>query len=327
MNQPLLNKNARSLLIVHQGALGDFVATFPAIVLLNKSYNRVDVLCSSQLGKLARQLGLVQQWFPLESAGFASVYTEVVDEKIKQLLQAYATVILFSLSRQLEASVKKIRPGEIHRIPSIPPVDTNIHVTEFIFENLVTHGLLNKDQKDLDMSTLSQELGIRKTEPQYPRRILIHPGSGSARKRWPIVNFFRIEASLKRNGLEPEFVVGPAEERLAGEIAAVDRRLHVLDNLPDLVDLLKSAGGFIGNDCGASHLAAFLGLPTTVIFGPADPRRWQPIGRKVEVVRPGLECSPCFETEKANCSEPECLTWTSPEAVLEAFYQVYPNTS
>ena len=87
--------------------------------------------------------------------------------------------------------------------------------------------------------------------------------------------------------------------------------------------LLAAYGGYIGNDSGASHLAAFLGLPATVIFGPADPRRWTPVGRAVEIVRPELECRPCFETEKANCGDPECLTKTTPQQVIQAFYRQY----
>ena len=313
----------QNLLIIHQGSLGDFIATFPAIIRLKKNYGCVDVLCSRQLGKLAREIGLAEQWFPLEAAGFASIYTEMVDVKVKRLLQAYSTVILFSLSRQLEQSINKIVPGNCHRIPSIPPTSECIHITDYIFKNLVERGLLHKKKTDPDIKSLSQGLDIRQIQPQNPKHILIHPGSGSIRKRWPISNFLEIEAILKVDGLYPEFVLGPAEEELVDEIATANRNLHVLDNLPDLVGLLKSAGGYIGNDSGASHLAAFLGLPTTVIFGPTDPHRWQPIGRAVEIVRPGLECSPCFETEKANCSDPKCLGQTTPETVLKAFYRVY----
>jgi ADP-heptose:LPS heptosyltransferase len=79
----------------------------------------------------------------------------------------------------------------------------------------------------------------------------------------------------------------------------------------------------VGNDSGVSHLAAFLGLPTAVIFGPADPVRWKPVGPSVEMVHPELDCSPCFEIESENCSEPRCLTDASLESVLKAFDHVY----
>ena len=51
-----------SLLIIHQGALGDFILTFTAIIRLRQYYSAVDVLCQSQLGKLAHKLGLAEKW-------------------------------------------------------------------------------------------------------------------------------------------------------------------------------------------------------------------------------------------------------------------------
>ncbi len=153
--------------------------------------------------------------------------------------------------------------------------------------------------------------------------ILLHPGAGSCRKRWPMKYFFEIEAILKSNGLKPEFVLGPAEEDLIDRLQHPDRTVHILTDLLDLMDLLKSAGGYIGNDSGASHLAAFLGLPAAVVFGPTDPKRWRPVGRNVEIVEPEVQCRPCFETEKANCDDPECLTKTRPRDVIRAFYRKY----
>ena len=101
----------RNLLIIHQGALGDFVAAIPAMIRLKKNYSCVDVLCSGQLGKLAREIGLAEQCFPLEAAGFSSIYTEIVDEKVKQLLQDYVTVILFSNRRYNILQIEMHRAG------------------------------------------------------------------------------------------------------------------------------------------------------------------------------------------------------------------------
>jgi ADP-heptose:LPS heptosyltransferase len=66
-----------------------------------------------------------------------------------------------------------------------------------------------------------------------------------------------------------------------------------------------------------------MGLPTVVIFGPADPARWKPNGPSVEIVRPELECHPCFEIDVSNCPAPKCLDDTIPQAVMDAFYQIY----
>ncbi|MCP4622463.1 MAG: glycosyltransferase family 9 protein [bacterium] len=310
-----------NLLIIHQGALGDFILTFPAITRLHRYYKPIDVLCQSQPGKLAKALGMVNNWYPAEAAAFSSLFSDQIDPKIKTILEQYDKVILFTLSDQLEKSINSVSASLSCRLPPKPPASLRIHVAQFILENISNHGLIKRADATLEDMPLPE----RKNQPQNPRKVLLHPGAGSIRKRWVLSDFLLVESTLKAAGLKPEFVLGPAERDLAKKLQQSDRPLHILDDLLDLLDLFKSAGGYIGNDSGASHLAAYSGLPTTVIFGPADPERWAPIGRAVQIVRPALQCNPCFETEPDNCEDSRCLNGTSPQKVVEVFYSVYPN--
>jgi ADP-heptose:LPS heptosyltransferase len=317
----MLNIADTKLLIVHQGAIGDFILTFPAILRLQAYYRFIDVLCQSGQGKLAKALGLAENWHPLEAACWASLFTHQIDPKIKALLKPYGEIVLFSLSGQLEQSLNQVTEKPVCRIPPRPPVHECIHVAQFILDKIYGCGLI----KDTDATLDDVPLPVHKDRPQNFCKILLHPGAGSIRKRWPVSNFLLVETMLKNDGLKPEFVLGPAEESLAAELQHPHRLVHTPQDLPELAVLLESAGGYIGNDSGASHLAAYLGLPTTVIFGPADPARWTPIGRVVRIVRPALECRPCFETDQANCNDSQCLAAIHPQKVVEAFYNVYPN--
>jgi heptosyltransferase-3 len=310
-----------NLLIIHQGAIGDFILTFPAVIRLQAYYRSIDVLCQSDLGKLAKALGLAENWLPLEAACWASLFADQIDPKIRTLLKPYGQIVLFSLSGQLEQSINRATKKPVCRISPRPPVHERIHVAQFVLDNIYSCGLIKKTDATLD----DVPPPVRNDRPQNSRKILLHPGAGSIRKRWPVSNFLQLETRLKNDGLQPEFVLGPAEESLAVELQHPDRLVHLPEDLPELAALLESAGGYIGNDSGASHLAAYLGLPTTVIFGPADPARWTPIGRFVRIVRPALQCRPCFETDQANCDDPQCLAAIHPQKVVEAFYSVYPN--
>ena len=49
-------------------------------------------------------------------------------------------------------------------------------------------------------------------------------------------------------------------------------------DLPTVAAVARLASAFVGNDSGVSHLAAAVGAPGVVIFGPTDPARWRPIG-------------------------------------------------
>jgi ADP-heptose:LPS heptosyltransferase len=312
-----------SLLIIHQGALGDVVMTFPALIALRKKFGRIDILCQGQLGKLADGLGLVDNAYPLEAACFATLFSTPVDKKIKVILAAYSTFLLFSFASDLKKSIRQTSKGRCFQIPPRPPIREKINVTEFILKNLFDCGLLAAFNSHEEHFTRQGKLFPDSARPVGSSKIFIHPGSGSIRKRWPLSRFLEIAHVLEKKGLRPQFVCGPAEQDLADELANKNRPIHGLSELTDLADLLESGGGYIGNDSGVSHLASFLRLPSVVIFGPTDPLRWKPPGPRVKIVRPELDCNPCFEIEPENCPEPRCLADVSVEMVVQAFERVY----
>jgi heptosyltransferase-3 len=314
-----------SLLIIHQGALGDVVMTFPAIIALRKKFGRLDILCQGQVGKLAARLGLVDKGYPLEAAYFATLFSNPVDKKIKAILAGYSTILLFSFASDLKKSIRQISDDRCFQIPPRPPAREKIHVTEFILKNLFDGGLLETCDSHNQHFTRQERHFSDSAGRVDSSKILIHPGSGSIRKRWPLARFLELADILEKKGLQPQFICGPAEQDLADELVKQNRPIHGLGELTDLADLLESAGGYIGNDSGVSHLASFLGLPSVVIFGPTDPQRWKPPGPRVQTVRPELDCNPCFEIEPENCPEPRCLTDVSLEAVVRAFERAYPR--
>lgn len=101
---------------------------------------------------------------------------------------------------------------------------------------------------------------------------------------------------LRKAGLRLTYIAGPNE---------VEETLHVRDQVDPNAELLQgdiahvarglsSLGAVVAGDNGVAHLAAAVGTPTIAIFGPTDPLKCRPWGRKVIVVRPST-CPPCFE--------------------------------
>ncbi len=311
------------ILVIHHGALGDVVSTFPALLKLKQLYGSIAIICQSNIGQLARELNIVDQWFPLEAAAVATLYSSRIDPMFKNNLLSYHKIILFSRSRSLEKTLFSMSENEVYRIPPRPELGHKIHVTQHILSNLVKCRLLKDLGKDSRM-TLPLSVYTDRRVPQYdPSKIVIHPGSGSRKKCWPISNFVNVASSMDASGKQPEFILGPAEYDLYDVLMSykrVNANVHKIETLTELAGLLKIVGGFIGNDSGVSHLAAFIGLPTVAIFGPSDPDIWKPMGRAVKVVRRDLECSPCFEAKTVGCEEIECFNGITPEDVLAAFY-------
>jgi len=318
------NKN---LLILHQGALGDFVVAFPALIRLKRHYCRIDAICQSKLGKLAEYLNIVTASFPLEAAAFASLFTDVIDTRIQELMRRYHTILLFSNSKPLENAINRCTAAPVYRISPRPEADRSIHVGRHIKSALIKAGLLPSSSAIDDTRHNSETMIDHKLENYDPSTICIHPGSGSPIKNWPLSNFMTICKALESKGLKPEFILGPAETDLRHDLISMPTVTHFFTDLVKLAAQLRNAGGYIGNDSGVTHLAAYLGLPTVAVFGPSDPIRWHPVGRAVRVARPDVDCVPCFETDPAQCAATDCLTRISPQQVLLNFTEIYPIKS
>ncbi|MFZ1202088.1 MAG: glycosyltransferase family 9 protein [Desulfobacterales bacterium] len=316
----------KRLLIIHQGALGDFVVTFPVLKALGAIYPRIDGICRSSFGRLAIDLGVLQAAFALESARFASLYTDRIEPAVDTLVSAYGSRLLFSFSEVLENSLKKIGGGRVFRVQPWPGATDRGHITAFLSRQVLASGLLTGEPRHRFARALAhlQTAAIGKRRPGH--RVLVAPGAGSVKKRWPLAGFLRVAAELKARGLTPLVLLGPAEEDLEGELKKIPewcRHLVKPATLRDLIGVLESAAGYIGNDSGVSHLAAFLGLPSLVIFGPSDPDRWRPFGDHVHLVCATRPCSPCFGTENKVCrQEGACLEDISPDRVLADFEKI-----
>ncbi len=54
--------------------------------------------------------------------------------------------------------------------------------------------------------------------------------------------------------------------------------------LPHLAAVLQRCRLFLGHDSGISHLAAAVGTPCVLLFGPTDPAVWAPPNPAVKIV-------------------------------------------
>ena len=153
-------------------------------------------------------------------------------------------------------------------------------------------------------------------------RIAIGAGAsyGSA-KCWPperfadFVNRFRLHRDA-----EVILFGTPAEQDVSDAIAAGIKGSSISlvgkTAIAALPALLSRCQLFVGNDSGAMHVAAAVGLPVVAIFGPTDPHGTAPITPRCTVVQEKPYCSPCF---LRRCPiDHRCMTSVRPEAVEAA---------
>jgi heptosyltransferase-2 len=153
-------------------------------------------------------------------------------------------------------------------------------------------------------------------------RIAIGAGAsyGSA-KCWPperfadFVNRFRLhtDADVILFGTAAERKVS---EAIAAGIKGSSTSLVGKTAIAALPALLSRCQLFVGNDSGAMHVAAAVGLPVVAIFGPTDPHGTGPITPRCTVVQEKPYCSPCF---LRRCPiDHRCMRSVRPEAVEAA---------
>lgn len=144
-------------------------------------------------------------------------------------------------------------------------------------------------------------------------------------KRWPPQHFAEAADQLAEAGIPIVFMGGPAERPETRAVMARMRTKSVdlTGQTPVglLPSLLRRAAVLVTNDSGPMHIAAAVGTPVVVLFGPTDPVRTGPYGRGHVVLSNPVECRPCFRRECSRAVTLECLTGVTSEQVVRAVQQ------
>lgn len=303
-------------LVMHAGAMGDVICSLSAVRRFAGGAETVDFAVQGLLGPLLLRIGAAGRCLPLDAPLFSSLYGSNPSRRLLEMLAGYGRIVLFSFSDLLEAELRGRLGCPVLRVPPRPEPSERIHVSDFI-EGRLAAAL----ELEAPSAPRAPDADAAVRPGRDEKRILLHPGSGSPRKCWPLQRFVASAYRLRQMGYRPAFVLGPAEvERFhdAGERIPTDLPSVFPDDPVQLLHRLLEAGALVGNDSGVSHLAAHCGLPTLALFGPSDPRRWHPRGRTVRVLRGAPDCAPCFEREPANCPDPRCMANTSVDVVCSA---------
>ncbi len=257
-------------LIVHTGAIGDLIVALPTIAALSAD-SEIELAGHQDRLAIAVEAGVAAAAHSLDAIRFHTVF-DAPSATLKGFMERFERAVVFM--RDVDGSLRNglracgIRHAETHA--GLPDADWTRHATEYYAQCL---GVSLPGEFRLNIRPVGEPLDV-----------VIHPGSGSARKNWPIANFRALAAELKACGRDVTWCVGPAELE-SGLDAKLEGDVLSCESLVELAGRLATARQFIGNDGGITHLAAALGVPTMAIFGStAIPNVWAPRGEHVRVV-------------------------------------------
>jgi len=211
------------------------------------------------------------------------------------------------------------RPGQI------PP-----HEKFYYLELLRRAGWVNHLEDDAHIALrvpdaarerATQMLAETGARPSAPRLAVGAGASFGSAKCWPPDRFAKaINEFQSRFDVDVILFGTPAEAAVSNAIAADLRRAPInltgKTAIADLPGLLSQCHLFLGNDSGAMHVAAAVGLPVVAIFGPTDPEGTSPVTRRATLVQQKPYCSPCF---LRRCpTDHRCMTAVTPAMVESA---------
>jgi len=324
-----------SILIIHQGALGDFILALPALEAIRRAFPdaRSVIMGYPRILELAKDRFYAEDILSVDQKGMASFFIREgsLDFTLSQFFGTFDLVVVFGKDGEgtVIGNLRRVCPGQVLSIHSLPAWDEKVHLTDHLLKQFGQYGFLASGSnprlhlKESDREWARNFWKSKGVSPEGRSKVVIlHPGSGSKKKVWPLDRFLDLTRTLQDQlGSKMLIVLGPAEEpdvRKAFE--GVGPNAPVLANgltLLELASVMQGCRFFIGNDSGISHLAAALRLPTLAIFGPTDQRVWSPRGEKTSVVCKRIHCSPCPQERFFQCKDSACLKAIEVAEVLE----------
>jgi ADP-heptose:LPS heptosyltransferase len=204
-------------------------------------------------------------------------------------------------------------------------------------------------------ATRAAERLLDEVAPRSRLLVALHPGVGgyAPLKQWPPARFAAVGRDLiARPGATVLVVGGPDATALGADLAAAigpgARDLTGRTDLPLLAAVLARCALLIGNDSGVAHLAAAVGCPPLVVFGPTNavawapggatpltlsrfgpPDRLPPVNPRGVALRVDEPCSPCYYTghtvrARGLCLHRNCLHHLQPAAAVAVARAMLP---
>ena len=302
----------REILVIKLGALGDFIQALGPVPDLRRHHpdDRISLLTAASYADFAAQTGLFDEILvDPRPRGFDIASLLAVRRMLRN--GRFDRVYDFQTSDRTALYARLFRPGPMPEWSGIAKGCSHPHA------NLARdrQHTMDRQAEQLLMagiypSATAPTLPAHGTLPEVvagKRFALLIPGSSPHRpeKRWPAPRYAELAGRLHRAGILP-VVIGVAGE---AEIGRAIRGVcpDCLDlvgdtDLATLAALARAAEVTIGNDTGATHVAAAGGRPVVALFSRAsDPSLCAPRGSAVTVLAEPDLAALLVETVFAAC--------------------------
>jgi ADP-heptose:LPS heptosyltransferase len=164
--------------------------------------------------------------------------------------------------------------------------------------------------------------------PRYHKRVLVHPGSRSEHRIWPLERFANVCDRLQDElNLQVFVTAGFREKKLVESIKSQAHSYLMIPEPPKtigaLAALMSQFDAVLCHDSGPMHVAAAVGTPVVALFSSQNATIWRPLGPGHTVLQTELPCaclgaeapSPCV---KGDSYQSWCVRKLTADQVFDA---------
>jgi heptosyltransferase III len=272
----------KRVLVIFPGALGDLMCLMPALGAISRRYpgTAVELMARLELARLVAGRSVVVRGHSIDAREVGELFADGASGGARRFFGEFDRVYSFFASddERFRARLAATTDCEVSFHPFRPEGDGHVSAgyLRAIGEASAPMDARLEPTPD-DLAAASRVLA--ESNCDRSNFIVIFPGSGSLGKNWPAEKFAALASQLSLSKRASVVVIlGPAETSIEPIFRAAGVPVLKDIDLPTVAALARLASAFVGNDSGVSHLAAAVGAPGVVIFGPTDPARWRPMG-------------------------------------------------
>jgi len=300
----------------------------PVITALRRRYPQaeIDFLCSAVARPLLELHPSLSRVFDLKLRNVPYLVSAEKRRLAAELRERnYASAVLLESAPAYREILERSGLREIRSITE--NFDPKLHS---IVNNLRAAGETGENPPPMELHlAAADEARAAAWLDSLPRPVIgLHAGWGPARRKgqredrlksWSVENFRKLAGLLKGSRVltgGPDDVA--AAKRLAKGLSPAPLILAGKTSVRELAAVISRLDLLVSVDSGPAHMAAALGTPLVVLWGPAILEQVRPMGdpAKIRIVREPVPCAPCYGTAlMKTCRRNVCMEGITPERV------------
>lgn len=319
--------DGNNIIIISLHRLGDTIFTIPAINQVYKKFGNKTIICC-----LPESIPIYRMIFgniTIIDVKHDDFYfgKRIAKSRIRGKLKSFKPSIVIDLTGSMISAslIFNLRSNQIIGINAEQFANIYDHFVKFrhlpqlkdIYLDAITSLLQNVDRKDI----INENVSIN-----AEGKILIHPFAGWFEKEWSKKKFIELAGLLNQKynvGIITQ--KGQLDWDVITEISSKKIDILQTEFVDELIENIKCASIFIGNDSGPVNIANFLGKPTFTIFGATNPDYVKSNLPHQICFQKNLKCSARNEEKFCliggmiyNCSGIQCMNLLTVKEVITA---------